>query len=159
MFFRNLTFFRFPTTTDFSEVDTLLPHALLKPVGALEMNSRGFISPFGREECEMKDPVEGGAVVKCQHQELRCDEIDKHLDAGKQVTKLALIFEDNLSFVIGDDLIVRKLKFLDGALDQLEHADEDGRRAEFDARFALQSAEIRRLFLLLEEAFKLSKAD
>ncbi len=75
------------------------------------------------------------------------------------VTKLALIYEDNLSFVIGDDLIVRKLKFLDGALDQLEHADEDGRRAEFDARFALQSAEIRRLFLLLEEAFKLSKAD
>jgi recombination associated protein RdgC len=75
------------------------------------------------------------------------------------VTKLALVFEDNLSFVLGDDLIVRKLKFLDGALDQLEHADEDGRRAEFDARFALQSAEIRRLFLLLEEAFKLSKAD
>ena len=111
------------------------------------------------EECEMKDPAEGGAVVKCQHQELRCDEIDKHLDAGKQVTKLALVFEDNLSFVLGDDLIVRKLKFLDGALDQLEHADEDGRRAELDARFALQSGEVRRLFLLLEEAFKLSKAD
>jgi recombination associated protein RdgC len=107
----------------------------------------------------MKDPAEGGAVVKCQHQELRCDEIDKHLDAGKQVTKLALVFEDNLSFVLGDDLIVRKLKFLDGALDQLEHADEDGRRAELDARFALQSGEVRRLFLLLEEAFKLSKAD
>lgn len=53
MFFRNLTFFRFPTTTDFSEVDTLLPHAVLKPVGALEMNSRGFISPFGREEKEL----------------------------------------------------------------------------------------------------------
>ena len=301
MFMRNLVLFRFPTSTDFSEVESVLPYGVLKPVGPLEMNSRGFISPFGREEqehlscrqgnflwltvggedkilpgavvnralesrlqvmeqeqgrrpggrerkrmkddilhellpkafvkntrhdaildlthgyvavdtssrkvgeafvsdirgllgsfpaiplnaqvaprsiltgwiageplptglslgeeCEMKDPVEGGAVVKCQHQELRCDEIDKHLDAGKQVTKLALIFEDNLSFVIGDDLIVRKLKFLDGALDQLEHADEDGRRAEFDARFALQSAEIRRLFLLLEEAFKLSKAD
>ena len=56
MFFRNLTFFRFPTTTDFSEVDTLLPHALLKPVGALEMNSRGFISPFGREEKEGRRP-------------------------------------------------------------------------------------------------------
>ena len=33
------------------------------------------------------------------------------------------------------------------------------RRAELDARFALQSGEVRRLFLLLEEAFKLSKAD
>ena len=53
MFFRNLTFFRFPTATDFSEIDTLLPHAVLKPVGALEMNSRGFISPFGREEKEL----------------------------------------------------------------------------------------------------------
>ena len=127
-----------------------------KPVAAGEPLPEGL--SLG-EECEMKDPAEGGAVVKCQHQELRCDEIDKHLDAGKQVTKLALVFEDNLSFVLGDDLIVRKLKFLDGALDQLEHIDEEGRRAELDARFALQSGEIRRLFLLLEQAFKLSKAD
>ena len=301
MFFGNLTFFRFPTTTDFSEVDTLLPHAVLKPVGPLEMTSRGFISPFGREEkevfshrigdalwltvggeekilpnsvvndlleqkleeieekegrrpggrerkrlkedllhemlprafvkssrtdtfldlkhgfvvvntssrktgenvmsdirgllgsfpamplnaevaprtiltawiageplpeglslgeeCQMKDAVEGGAEVTCKKQELRCDEVDKHLDAGKQVTKLALVFEDSFSFVIGDDLIIRKLKFLDGALDQLDESDAEGRRAELDARFALMSGEVRRLFLLLEEAFKLSKAD
>ncbi|KAB7773215.1 MULTISPECIES: recombination-associated protein RdgC [Xanthomonas] len=301
MFFRNLTLFRFPTTLDFSEVETLLPEALLKSVGPLEMSSRGFISPFGRdeqealshriadflwltvggedkilpgsvvndllarkvaeieekegrrpggrarkrlkddlihellprafvkssrtdamldlqhgyvavdtssrktgenvmseirgllgsfpalplnaevaprsiltgwiageplpeglslgEECEMKDPIEGGAVVKCQHQELRCDEIDKHLEAGKQVTKLALVLDDHVSFVLGDDLVIRKLKFLDGALDQLEHADQDGVRAELDARFALMSAEVRRLFLLLEAALKLSKAD
>ncbi|KRG46094.1 recombination-associated protein RdgC [Stenotrophomonas panacihumi] len=301
MFFRNLTFFRFPTTLDFSEIDKLLPEALLKPVGPLEMTSRGFISPFGRdeqevlshrlaeflwltvggedkilpgsvvndllarkvaeieekegrrpggkarkrlkddlihellprafvkssrtdamldlqhgyvavdtssrktgenvmseirgllgsfpalplnaevaprsiltgwiageplpeglslgEECEMKDPIEGGAVVKCQHQELRCEEIDKHLEAGKQVTKLALVLDDHVSFVLGDDLGVRKLKFLDGALDQLENADQDGVRAELDARFALMSAEVRRLFLLLEDALKLSKAE
>src|SRR5690606_15800204 len=50
MFFKNLTLFRFPTSFDFSEVDTLLPHVVLKPVGRLEMTSRGFISPFGREE-------------------------------------------------------------------------------------------------------------
>lgn len=301
MFFRNLTLFRFPTTLDFSEVEKLLPEAQLKSVGPLEMSSRGFISPFGRdeqealshriadflwltvggedkilpgsvvndllarkvaeieekegrrpggrarkrlkddlihellprafvkssrtdamldlqhgyvavdtssrktgenvmseirgllgsfpalplnaevaprsiltgwiageplpeglslgEECEMKDPIEGGAVVKCQHQELRCEEIDKHLEAGKQVTKLALVLDDHVSFVLGDDLVIRKLKFLDGALDQLEHADQDGVRAELDARFALMSAEVRRLFLLLEAALKLSKAD
>ena len=111
------------------------------------------------EECELKDPMDGGAVIKCQKQELRCPEIDKHLDAGKQVTRLALTFEDNLSFVLGDDLIVRKLKFLDGALDQLEDSEGEGRRVEFEARFALQSGEIRRLFQILEEAFKLSRAD
>ena len=50
MFFRNLTFFRFPASVDFSQIDTLLPEARLKPVGPLEMSSRGFISPFGRSE-------------------------------------------------------------------------------------------------------------
>ncbi|MBP8742140.1 MAG: recombination-associated protein RdgC, partial [Pseudoxanthomonas sp.] len=50
MFFRNLTFFRFPTTHDFSRLDELLPEAALKPVGPLELSSRGFISPFGRGE-------------------------------------------------------------------------------------------------------------
>lgn len=53
MFFRNLTLFRFPTTLDFSEIETLLPQVQLKPVGPLEMTSRGFISPFGRDEHEV----------------------------------------------------------------------------------------------------------
>jgi len=67
------------------------------------------------------------------------------------------VFEDNLSFVLGDDLIVRKLKFLDGALDQLDHADDDGRRAELDARFALQTAEAGRLFDTIAAAFRVSE--
>ena len=50
MFFRNLTLFRFPTSLDFSQLDELLPEAALKPVGPLELSSRGFISPFGRGE-------------------------------------------------------------------------------------------------------------
>ena len=53
MFFRNLTFFRFPNSLDLSELETQLANCALKPVGALEMNSRGFISPFGREEKEL----------------------------------------------------------------------------------------------------------
>ena len=48
MFFRNLTLFRFPTTLDFSQLDELLPEMILKPVGALDMSSRGFVPPFGR---------------------------------------------------------------------------------------------------------------
>ncbi|MBD9480745.1 recombination-associated protein RdgC [Pseudoxanthomonas sp. PXM02] len=300
MFFRNLTLFRFPTSLDFSQLDELLPEAALKPVGPLELSSRGFISPFGRgeealshrindaiwlsvggedkilpgavvndllqkklleieakegrkpggktrkrlkddllhellprafvkpsrtdalidlelgfiavdassrktgenvvsevrralgsfpalplnaevaprnvltgwiageplpeglslgEECELKDAMEGGAVVKCQNQELQSDEIAKHLEAGKQVTKLALVLDDHVSFVLGEDLIVRKLKFLDGAVDQLENTEHDDLRAELDARFALMAGELKRLFLVLEHALKLSKAE
>lgn len=300
MFLRNLILFRFPTATDFSEVDALLPQMQLKPVGPLEMASRGFISPFGREEtavlshrigdwlwltvgtekkilpasavnnlfaakiekleqtegrkpggrerkrmkddllhelmpralvssgrtdvfldmkrgvafvdsssrgngesvisdirallgsfpamplnaevaprsvltgwiageplpeglslgeeAELRDPVEGGSVARLQKQELLSDEIGRHLDAGKQVTKLALVLQDNLSFVLGDDLILRKLKFLDGALDKLADTDEDGRRAELDARFALQTGELGQLFDVLAASLRISSA-
>lgn len=300
MFFRNLTLFRFPTTLDFSKIDNSLPEMVLKPVGALDMSSRGFVPPFGRgddvlahrsgdalwltvggedkilpgsvvndllakklaeieekegrkpggrtrkrlkedlvhellprafvkpsrtdalldlehgfvavdtssrknaeavvseirhamgsfpalplnaevaprsiltgwiageplpeglalgEECELKDAMDGGAVVKCQNQDLQGDEIAKHLEAGKQVTRLALILDDHLSFVLGEDLVIRKLKFLDGAVDQLENNEQEDLRAELAARFALMSGEVKRLFVVLESALKLSKAE
>ena len=49
MFFRNLTLFRFPPTTKLDDLDSGLDECQLKPVGPLELSSRGFISPFGRD--------------------------------------------------------------------------------------------------------------
>ena len=111
------------------------------------------------DECELKDAADKGAVVKCQRQELQSDEIAKHLEAGKQVTKLALTLDDHVSFVLGEDLIVRKFKLLDGAVDALESTERDDVRAELDARFALMAAEAKRLFSVLEPALKISRAD
>ena len=61
--------------------------------------------------------------------------------------------------VLGEDLIVRKLKFLDGAVDQLENTERDSLAAELDARYALFSAELHTLFGVLEKALKLSRVD
>jgi recombination associated protein RdgC len=300
MFFRNLTLFRFPTTTKFDDLESGLGECQLKPVGPLELSSRGFISPFGRDadamshsqgdatwlavggedkilpgsvvndmlnkklaeieakegrrpggktrkrikdelitdllprafvkpsrtdalidlghgvvavdtssrksgenvvseirralgsfpalplnaevaprsvltgwvageplpeglslgdECELRDPIDQGAVVKVQRMELQSDEITKHLESGKQVTRLALNLDDHVSFVLGEDLIVRKFKLLDGAVDELESTERDDLRAELDARFVLMAGEFRRLFTVLEGALKLSKAE
>ena len=49
MFFRNLTFFRFPSTTKLDDLDAGLDQCQLKPVGPLELSSRGFVSPYGRD--------------------------------------------------------------------------------------------------------------
>ena len=111
------------------------------------------------DECELKDPVDGGAVVRCSRHELQVDEIRQHLEAGKQVTRLALVLDDHVGFVLGEDLVLRKLKFLDGAVDQLEGSEADGVAAELDARFALMSGELKRLFAVLEPALKFSRAD
>lgn len=111
------------------------------------------------DECELKDPIDGGAVVKCQRQELLSDEVRKHLESGKQVSKLALVLDDHVSFVLGEDLVVRKLKFLDGAVDQLENTEQDGLHAELDARYALMAGELKRLFAVLEPALEFSAAE
>ena len=111
------------------------------------------------DECELKDAADKGAVVKCQRQELQGDEIAKHLESGKQVTKLALTLDDHVSFVLGEDLIVRKFKLLDGAVDSLESTERDDVRAELDARFALMAAEAKRLFNVLEPALKISRIE
>jgi len=56
MFFKNLTLFRFPASLDLSDLDEQLAPHLLKPVGALELSSHGFISPFGREALKSRRP-------------------------------------------------------------------------------------------------------
>jgi recombination associated protein RdgC len=134
----------------------LSPRALLTGWIAGEPLPDGFT--LG-DEAELKDPVDGGAVVKVQRQELLGDEIRKHLESGKQVSRLALVFDDHVSFVLGEDLVLRKLKFLDGAVDQLENTERDSLNAELDARVALMSAELARLFTALEKALKLSRPE
>ena len=134
----------------------LSPRALLTGWIAGEPLPAGFA--LG-DECELKDPVDGGAIVKCQRQELLGDEIRKHLESGKQVSRLALVFDDHVSFVLGEDLVLRKLKFLDGAVDQLENTERDSLNAELDARFALISAVLARVFTALEKALKLSRPE
>lgn len=111
------------------------------------------------EECELRDPSDSGAVVKIQRMDLSGAEIGQHLEAGKQASRLALTLDDHLSFVLGEDLVVRKFKLLDGAVDQIEASDGDDIVAELEARFALMAGEFTRLFNVLEAAFKLSKAD
>ncbi|GIX35076.1 MAG: recombination-associated protein RdgC [Lysobacteraceae bacterium] len=111
------------------------------------------------DECELRDPVDRGAVVKAQRQELDAAEIRKHLEAGKQCSRLALVLDEHLSFVLGEDLVVRKLKFLDGAVEVLESSEPESQRAELDARYALMVGELRRLFGVLERALRLSRLD
>jgi recombination associated protein RdgC len=98
-------------------------------------------------------------VVKVQRMELQGEEIGKHLEAGKQVARLALVLDDHASFVLGEDLVVRKFKLLEGAVDQLESTDREDVAAELDARFALMAGVFKRRFAVLESAFRLSKAD
>jgi recombination associated protein RdgC len=109
------------------------------------------------EECELRDPAEAGAVVRCRRQDLESDEVKEHLKSGKQAFQLALVFDDRMSFVLGEDLVVHKLKFLDIVLDELGEDTPESAQAELDASFALMTLELKNLFEHLETWFGLPR--
>lgn len=108
------------------------------------------------EECEMKDPVERGAVVRCRRQDLTADEVGEHLKSGKQASMLELAFDERVSFVLDEQLVMRKLKFLESATAELEGSDRDSAAAEMDARFAVLSLTLAPLLDALASEFKLA---
>jgi recombination associated protein RdgC len=112
------------------------------------------------DECELRDPANaGGAVVRCRHQELESDEIREHLRGGKQVFQLGLEFDERIGFVLGEDLVIRKLKFFDVITDELDHSQADSVAEEMDARFALMTLELERLLDRLDTWFGLPRPD
>ena len=132
------------------------PRALMTAWIAGEPLPDGFV--LG-DECELRDPVDSGAIVKCRRQELEAEEVREHLKCGKQAFQLALIFEERLSFVLGEDLVIRKLKFLETVTESLEQSERDSQRDEIDAVFVLMSGELRILLKRLEEIFSFSRAE
>jgi len=109
------------------------------------------------DECELRDSGDGGAAVRCRRQDLESDEIREHLKSGKQVFQLGLVFDERLTFSLDEDLVVRKLRFLDQVQGELGDTEAESAVAELDARFALMSLELRRLFDNLQEWFGLPR--
>lgn len=109
------------------------------------------------DECELKDPAERGAVIRGRRLDLESAEVREHLKSGKQVTQLGLVADAHVGFVLGEDLTIRKLKFLDVVTDELENTDRESPRAELDARFALMSLTLKPVLERFEEVFRLPR--
>ncbi|AHE98226.1 recombination-associated protein RdgC [Thioalkalivibrio paradoxus] len=97
------------------------------------------------DECELKEAGDDAGVVRVKRVDLLSDEIRTHLDAGRRVSRLALVFEDRMRFVLDDELNIRRLGFEDEVLEALDDVDSDDELARLDARFALLSLEVQRL--------------
>lgn len=106
--------------------------------------------------CEMRDLKDTGCIIRATGQDLASEEILNHLRAGKQVVKLALDWDDRLSFVLAEDLSLKRLKVADALLDEI--ADDDDVAARLDAEFALLALQVRELIARLVELFAVTDA-
>lgn len=110
------------------------------------------------ESAELRDPADRGSIVRLTNHELLGDEVTRHLEAGKQCTRLAINVSDRVSCVVGEDLVIRKFAMLDAAMADLGDEAMDI-AAELDARFTLLGGEVGALFDTLAEALTLSKVE
>ncbi len=95
-------------------------------------------------ECELREPGDQGGIVRCKHLDLASDEIQTHLETGKYVTKLALSWQDALSFVLSEDLSIKRLRFAQELLEQSNDIDSDDVLARFDNDFNIMTLEFSR---------------
>ncbi|MCO7522651.1 MULTISPECIES: recombination-associated protein RdgC [Pseudomonas] len=104
------------------------------------------------DECELRDTAEDGGIVRCKRQDLTGEEIQLHLSTGKVVTQLALAWQDKLSFVLDDKMVIKRLKFEELLQEQAEQDGGDEAQQQFDASFTLMMMTFTEFLPLLFEA-------
>ncbi len=104
-------------------------------------------------ECELRSPDDESSAVRCKNHDLSSPEIQAHLKAGKEVIKLAVSWNDRLSFILDDTLGIKRLRFLDLVLEQAAEIDTDDEAQRFDADFSIMNLELAEFFPRLLEIF------
>jgi len=89
-------------------------------------------------DCELKAADGEKPVVRYARHALDLPEIREHIAAGKRPTRLALSWNDRVSFTLTDSLQLKKIAFLDGVFEgRLADGDEG-----FDANAAIATGEL-----------------
>lgn len=95
------------------------------------------------QDSELKASGAGAATVRYLNQSLNADDMRRHIEAGKQCTKLAMTWADRISFVLTESLTIKRISALDIIkTDELATNDKD---ESFDADFVLMTGELNRM--------------
>lgn len=104
------------------------------------------------DAAELKAILADGGIARVKKQDLVSDEIKTHIEAGKLITKLALDWQQRVTFTLTDDAILTRLKFCDELIDQNDDIDREDVLARFDADFTLMTGELSALIKQLVTA-------
>ncbi|ALD91578.1 recombination associated protein [Cupriavidus gilardii CR3] len=124
------------------------------PVAAMTSWLADDAAPAGftvDQEIELQASAESKATVRYVRHPLDAEELRRHIAAGKRCTRLAMTWNDRVSFVLTDALAIKRVAPLDVVKEQIDGtmSDEDER---FDADFALMAGELSAMLGDLTEA-------
>lgn len=103
------------------------------------------------QEIELQSSGESKATVRYVRPPLDPEDLRRHIAAGKRCTRLAMTWNDRVSFVLTEALVIKRVNPLDVIKEQADGTlhDEDER---FDADFALMAGELASLLTDLTDA-------
>jgi recombination associated protein RdgC len=102
-------------------------------------------------DTELRSTGEGGATVRYVGHALETDDMRRHIEAGKQCMRLAMTWNDRISFVLTPSLALKRIAALDvikEAADPTAANDEE----RFEADFTLMTGELARMLSDLTDA-------
>jgi recombination associated protein RdgC len=99
------------------------------------------------DNVELRGAGEGKISVRYVGHTPDSDEVKKHIESGKTVVRQALTWNDRVSFVLDEQMQLKRIAPLD-VLDEEVDADDDA----FDSDFALMTGELSKLLTSLCEA-------
>lgn len=103
------------------------------------------------QDTELRATNESRATVRYVRHSLDIDDVRKHVESGKQCTRLALTWADKISFVLTDTLDIKRVAPLD-VLKENQDAMAANEAEVFDSDFALMTGELSHMLADLVDA-------
>ncbi len=98
-------------------------------------------------DCELQGMSDERATVKYTHHALETEETVRHIRAGKKVIRLAMTWDSKISFVLHDNLQLRRIAPQDILKESAESTDE-----LFVSDFAIMTGELSQLITAMVDA-------
>lgn len=103
------------------------------------------------QDTELRSTSDSGAAVRYVRQTVEIDDVRKHVQAGKQCTRLAMTWADRVSFVLTEGLDIKRVNPLD-VLKEGQDSSAHNEAEQFDSDFTLMTGELTKLITSLVDA-------
>ena len=86
-------------------------------------------------ECRLQEASDKRSVVTWRELDLEEFNVRQHLNEGLKLTHLGIVYDDSVSFLLSNEAVVSKFRFLEGQAADV--TDDEDPQAEQDAQFVL----------------------
>ncbi|CAJ0787259.1 Recombination-associated protein RdgC [Ralstonia condita] len=103
------------------------------------------------QDAELRSTGEGGATVRYVGHALEADDMRRHIEAGKQCTRLAMTWDNRISFLLTPSLTIKRVTPLD-VIKEAADATAQNDDERFESDVALMTGELGRMLTDLVES-------